>query len=50
VSRPAAARFLAIAEPMMPAPITATTGRASLPFTAAITVPFLLWILSAADL
>ena len=42
VSRPATARFLAIADPMMPAPITATTVRAALPFTPAITVPFLL--------
>ena len=38
VSRPAAVMFRAIADPMMPAPITATTVRA-VPFTSAITVP-----------
>jgi hypothetical protein len=42
VSRPAAARFLAIADPMMSAPITATTVRAALPSIPAMTAPFLL--------
>jgi len=39
VVRPAAIRLRAIADPMMPAPITATAGRASLPFAPAITTP-----------
>ena len=39
VFRPAATRLRAIADPMMPAPITATVGRASLPFAPAMTTP-----------
>jgi hypothetical protein len=36
-----------IAEPMMPAPITATVGRASLPFSLVITAPYLCFALRA---
>jgi hypothetical protein len=42
VVRPAATRLRAIADPMIPAPITATAVPASLPFTPAMTAPFLL--------
>ena len=42
VFRPAATRLRAIADPMMPAPITATVAPASLPFAPAMTTPFLL--------
>ena len=42
VFRPAATRLRVIADPMMPAPITATAARASLPFVPGIVAPFLL--------
>jgi hypothetical protein len=42
VFKPAATRLRVIADPMIPAPITATVVRASLPFAPAMTVPFLL--------
>jgi hypothetical protein len=42
VFMPAATRFRVIADPMIPAPSTATVARASLPFAPAMTAPFLL--------
>src|SRR5216684_3601860 len=41
VVRPAAARLRAIADPMIPAPITATATRPFPPLSLAITAPFL---------